>query len=164
MFCYTATPIIPTTIILFRYPASLLSWRKGGLSLWLLHHLCLLLSESLTDSLRASHKLGDAARDTSGLAGDQGLGGEVIDAGVEAAVDETGEHLRYCQWLILGWDKVSGAEIRGMHTPMNSFICFCCMRCSNWRCSLALSPSLNICRQHLCLLRHRQCAKVGALK
>ena len=137
---------------------------RNNLSLWLLHHLCLLFSESLADSLGSSHELGDAAGDTSGFAGDQGLGGKVVDAGVEAAVDETGEHLRCCQWLIPGWRGLSGTKGRGMHTPMNSFICFCCMRCSNWRCSLALSPSLNICRQHLCLLRHWQCAKVGAFK
>lgn len=35
----------------------------------------------------------------------------------------------------------------GQHTPMNSFICLRSMRCWNSRCSLALSPSLNICRQ-----------------
>ncbi len=66
----------------------------SDLSLWTVHHLCLLLGEPLADALASSHELGDTAADTSGLAGDEGLGGEVVDAGVEAAVDQAGEHLR----------------------------------------------------------------------
>lgn len=59
----------------------------------LAHHLRLLLLEPLTDALAAGHELGDAARYAAGLTGDEGFGGEVVDAGVEAVVDEVGEHL-----------------------------------------------------------------------
>lgn len=57
------------------------------------HHLRLLLREALSYPLATSHELLHAAVDAAGLARDEGLGGEVVDAGVEAAVDETGEHL-----------------------------------------------------------------------
>jgi hypothetical protein len=60
----------------------------------LVHHLRLLFLEPLPDALTAGHELADASRDAAGLAGDQRFGGEVIDAGLEAMVDEVREHLR----------------------------------------------------------------------
>lgn len=67
-------------------------WRLFGV----VHHLRLLLREALSYPLAPSHELLHAAVDAAGLAGDEGLGGEVVDAGVEAAVDEAGEHL----WVV----------------------------------------------------------------
>lgn len=58
-----------------------------------LHHLCLLLLESLTDPLASCHKLLNAAGDTAGLTLDEGFGSEIVNAGVEAVGDEVGEHL-----------------------------------------------------------------------
>jgi hypothetical protein len=64
----------------------------------LVHHLRLLFLEPLPDALTAGHELADASRDAAGLAGDQRFGGEVIDAGLEAMVDEVREHLR--RWRV----------------------------------------------------------------
>jgi hypothetical protein len=63
------------------------SWRS------LSHHRGLLFLESLANSFATGHELLYATGDASGLAGYEGLGGEVIDAVVEAAVNEAGEHL-----------------------------------------------------------------------
>jgi len=59
----------------------------------LVHHLCLLFLESLSDSFTSCHELLDAAFYTTGFALDEGLGCEVVDAGVEAVGDKVGEHL-----------------------------------------------------------------------
>lgn len=147
----------------FKHPLRPCYIGESSLSLWLLHHLCLLLGESLADSLATSHELGDAAGDTSGLSGDEGLGGEVVDAGVEAAVDQAGEHLQPCQYVgRYDLQEVLRGRKGGRHTPMNSFICLRSMRCWNSRCSLALRPSLNICRQPRFAVRHRRLSKTGA--
>jgi hypothetical protein len=71
-------------------PAQLthLSTRRG-----LAHHLRLLFLKPLPDPLAASHELRHAPGDAAGLARDQGLGGKVIDAGVEAVGNEIGKHL-----------------------------------------------------------------------
>ena len=60
---------------------------------WLAHHLCLLLLESLTNSLTSCHELLHASGYAAGLALDEGFGGEIIDTGVEAVGYEVGEHL-----------------------------------------------------------------------
>ena len=71
-------------------PAQLtrLSTRRG-----LAHHLRLLFLKPLPDPLAASHEFRHAPGDATGLARDQGLGGKVIDAGVEAVGNEIGKHL-----------------------------------------------------------------------
>jgi hypothetical protein len=65
------------------------------LSSWwrLIHHLCLLFLESLSDSFTSCHELLYASSNAAGLALDQGFGGEVVNAGVEAVGDKVGEHL-----------------------------------------------------------------------
>lgn len=52
-----------------------------------------MLLESLAQSLAASHIFLDAARHTAILALGNGLGGEVVDAGIKAMVDEVTEEL-----------------------------------------------------------------------
>jgi hypothetical protein len=79
----------------------------------LAHHLGLLLLEALADALAAGHELGDAPRHAAGLARHEGFGGEVIDARLEAVVDEVGEHLERVSgmgWIARGavgegWDR-----------------------------------------------------------
>jgi len=48
--------------------------------------------ESLAYPFAAGHEFLDAAADAALLAGDEGLGCEVVDAVVEAVGDEVGEH------------------------------------------------------------------------
>jgi hypothetical protein len=59
------------------------------LSLLLLGKLGVVLLESVADALLGDHPLLNAAADASVLAGRKGLGGEVVDAGVEAVLNET---------------------------------------------------------------------------
>lgn len=59
----------------------------------LVHHLCLLFLESLSDSLTSRHELLYASADTIGFALHQRLGGEVVDAGIKAVCDKVREHL-----------------------------------------------------------------------
>ncbi len=77
----SASPILPVEM-------KILSTRW-----WLAHHLCLLLLESLTNSLTPCHELLYASGYAAGLALDKGFCGEVIDAGVEAVGYKIGEHL-----------------------------------------------------------------------
>lgn len=74
------------------------------------HHLCLLFLESLTDTLTSSHEFLDAAGDATSFAGDEGFGGEVVDAGVEAVGYEVGEHLWMGLGMLVGgfWDGDEG--------------------------------------------------------
>ena len=60
----------------------------------LLCHGSVLLLEALAESLRALEELVDAAHDAALLLGEKGLGGEVGDAVVEAALDEVRVHLQ----------------------------------------------------------------------
>ena len=64
---------------MFRLVCEFLSTRRR-----ILHHLSLLLLESLTDSLSALHILLYAAGDATGFALDEGFGCKVVDARVEA--------------------------------------------------------------------------------
>ena len=59
----------------------------------MLHHLCLLFLEPLTNSLTSSHEFLDASCYAAGFALDEGFGGEVIDAGFKAVIYEAGKHL-----------------------------------------------------------------------
>lgn len=52
------------------------------------------LAEALAQAGLRRHRLGHAPADAARLAAREGLGGEVVDAGVEAVVDEAGEDLR----------------------------------------------------------------------
>jgi len=76
-------------------PDHLSSWR------WLVHHRRLLFRESLADTLTTRHELLYASSDAAGLALDEGFGGEVVDAGVEAVGDEVGEHAHELLHLLL---------------------------------------------------------------
>ena len=58
-----------------------------------LHHGGILLLEALVQALGALQELVHAAEGAALLAGDQGLGGEVVDTVIEAALDELGVHL-----------------------------------------------------------------------
>jgi hypothetical protein len=58
-----------------------------------LHHSSVLLLESLVQALRALEVLVDAAHDALLFAVDEGLGGEIVDAVIEAALDHLGVHL-----------------------------------------------------------------------
>lgn len=58
-----------------------------------LHHGGILFLEALAESRRALQVFVDAAENASLFAGNQGLGGEVVDAVVEAALHETRVHL-----------------------------------------------------------------------
>lgn len=57
-------------------------------------HLGIVLLEPLAQSLAAGHVLLDTARHATVLTLGNGLGGEVVDAGVEAGVDKGTEELR----------------------------------------------------------------------
>ena len=62
--------------------------------------------ESLPYPLSTLHVLLHASRDTAGFALDEGFGGEVVDAGVEAVGDEVGEHLWKWDLSVLGfWSR-----------------------------------------------------------
>lgn len=52
-----------------------------------------MLLEAVADALLGGHPLEDAAVDASVFAGGEGLGGEVVDAGHEAVLDEAAEGL-----------------------------------------------------------------------
>lgn len=52
-----------------------------------------MLLESVADALLGGHPLRDASVDAAALLGGDGLGCEVVDAGVEAVLDETSESL-----------------------------------------------------------------------
>ena len=71
-------------------PSNLL---RGALPLHLGGDLGIVLLEALAQALGHGHGLLDAAGDAAGLAGRQRLGGEVVDAGHEAVVDEVAEQL-----------------------------------------------------------------------
>lgn len=70
-------PILVPTIELYIAPRGVVS----NLSSWwrVVHHLCLLFLESLTDSLAPSHELLDASLNAPCLALHKGFGGKVID-------------------------------------------------------------------------------------
>jgi len=75
-----------------------------GLSTWklsTLHHGRILLLEAFSEASRALEILVDTPKDTALLAGDQGLGGEVVDAVVEATLDEPGVHRHKFLHLLL---------------------------------------------------------------
>jgi len=69
--------------------------RLGSLKLLLQlgGHGLVLLGEPLAQTGLGGHGLHDAAREAAILAARQGLGGEVVDAGVEAVIDEVSEEL-----------------------------------------------------------------------
>lgn len=52
-----------------------------------------MLLEAVTDALLGGHPLLDAAVDAAALAGGDGFGGEVVDAGHEAVLNKTTESL-----------------------------------------------------------------------
>lgn len=52
-----------------------------------------MLLEALAEALRERHVLLHAARDAAGLAGREGFGREVVDAGHEAVIDEVAKEL-----------------------------------------------------------------------
>lgn len=58
-----------------------------------LHHSSILLLEPLVQALGALEVLVDAAHDALLFTVDQGLGGEIVDAVIEAALDHLGVHL-----------------------------------------------------------------------
>lgn len=74
-------------------PPSVSSACVGALPLHLSSDLGVVLLEALAQALGHGHGLLDAAADAAGLAGRQRLGGEVVDAGHEAVVDEVAEEL-----------------------------------------------------------------------
>lgn len=59
-----------------------------------LHHGSILLLESLVQALGALQVLVDAAHDALLFAVDEGLGGKIVDAVIEAALDHLGVHLQ----------------------------------------------------------------------
>jgi hypothetical protein len=156
----------------------------------LLHHLCLLLAESLRNPLASCHELLDASCDAAGFPLDQGLGGEVIDAGVEAVGYEVGEHLGLrlvtcayraqlelpdTQWLAarsLFWaleDHVSStaaAAAAGLRTGQDSRIDLTCNRGPSWRsCSsqARLVPRVPL-RSHCCSCVFRKAHQQHAIR
>lgn len=70
-----------------------------------LHHGRVLFLEALVQALRALQVLVDAAHHAAFLAVDEGLGCEVVDAVVEAALDELGVHLHDKMVSDGGWRK-----------------------------------------------------------
>ena len=59
----------------------------------LLRDLLVVLLEAVTDALLGGHPLQDTAVDAAVLLGGERLGGEVVDAGDEAVLDEAAECL-----------------------------------------------------------------------
>lgn len=73
------------------------SWRRssaGTRHLAGLHHGSVLLLEALVDALGSLHELVEAAVHAAGFLRNEGLGGEVVDAVVEAALDNGRVDLR----------------------------------------------------------------------
>lgn len=66
---------------------------KALFPLHLLSELGVVLLEAVADSLLGGHPLLDATVDAAALARGDGLGGEVVDAGVEAMLHEAAESL-----------------------------------------------------------------------
>ena len=101
-----------------------------------MHHGRILFLEALVQALRALEVLVNAAHHAALLAVDEGLGCEVVDAVVEAALDELGVHLhdKNGQWwrlekiavwigMVCGWVRgddgtrrpvVEGYPFRGL--------------------------------------------------
>lgn len=96
-------------------------------------HGCILFLESLAEALRALDELVDAAHGAALLLGRELGRGEIIDAVLEATLDEVAVHLR---WQVQQGIHRSMAEEE--HTFMNCDICFFSMRMASSRCSLAL--------------------------
>lgn len=63
-----------------------------------LHHGSVLLLEALVDALGALHELVEAAVNASLFFGDERLGGEVVDAVIEAASDDGRVDLRFVSY------------------------------------------------------------------
>lgn len=102
-----------------------------------LGHGSVLLLEAVSEALGALEVLVDAPRDAALLAGSERLGGKVVDAVIEAALDEVGVHLE-AQRMSLGrprgvWIDVSATVFH--LTFINSFICLRSMRFWSSRCS-----------------------------
>lgn len=76
------------------------------MDLFVLHlgsDLGVVLLEAVADALLGGHPLLDAAVDAAGLAGGDGFGGEVVDAGNEAVLNETAESLyRLIRYVPMG--------------------------------------------------------------
>lgn len=70
-----------------------------------MHHGRVLFLEALVQTLRALKVLVDAAHHATLLAVDEGLGCEVVDAVVEAALDELGVHLMM-EWSVVGLEEM----------------------------------------------------------
>ena len=68
------------------------------------------LGEALAQAGLGGHALGHAPADAARLAAREGLGGEVVDARVEAVVDEVAEDLGACRSVSI-WD---GSSTTGM--------------------------------------------------
>ena len=79
----------------------------------LLGHLGILLLEAVAEALLGSHPLLDAAAEAARLAGGDGLGGEVVDAGVEAGFDKTAEGVHELLNLTLLDALLQGALLGG---------------------------------------------------
>lgn len=109
-----------------------------------LRHGGILLLESLLEAGGGLEVLVNAAHDAGLFAVDERLGGEVIDAVVEAALDHLGVHLERdnvrsgSRWIEgrIELDSLPGWE---EHTVINSLSCFRSIRAENSRCSDALS-------------------------
>lgn len=76
-----------------RNPGYQKTGRLFAAQLTALHHSSVLLLEPLVQALRALEVLVDAAHDALLFTVDQGLGGEIVDAVVETALDHLGVHL-----------------------------------------------------------------------
>jgi len=102
----------------------------------------ILLLEAVAQSLRALHVLVYASHDAALFARGERLALEAVDAVLEAVLDEIRVHL----------GRVSPIRERrfGVHTFINSFICFFSMRVCNSRCSVAVSLDAVSLRSGVC--------------
>lgn len=91
--CQLPHPALQRTHLKLYRAVLFLPSATGRLVLHLLGQLGVVLLEAVADALLGGHPLEDAAVDAAVFARGEGLGGEVVDAGGEAVVDEAAESL-----------------------------------------------------------------------
>lgn len=119
-----------------RVPPSLSEASRGAnmraVGLLLLHlgrHLGVVLLEALAEALLGEHLLLDAAGDAAVLARRERLGGEVVDAGVEAVVNDVAEDVHELLDLAL----LETLLEHGLLGPCQAFHCDVCVWLGGFR-------------------------------
>ena len=99
------------------------------------------LGEALAQAGLGGHALGHAPADAARLAARERLGGEVVDARVEAVVDEVAEDLGTGEIGSVVGSKIGNGKSGKRRTFINSLTWRFCRRVSSSRCSACVRLS-----------------------